>query len=169
MEKKNLILGSGAAVVVLFLVVTAFVGRGKTAPSECLKDKKIQDRIISHLKFQYPQLEQIEMKILGEETADVKGLLKIAISLKRPQDGAEQKQYAYLASDCSSVLVSPAVLDLKLDVEQLKAKREEESKKIAEEDKKKIQGALAKVGFAGVPMKGNLNAPVTILEYSDFQ
>jgi hypothetical protein len=135
----------------------------------CLNDKQVAERIVGHLKLQFPRLQAMDVKVIGEEPSDVKGLIKVGLSLKRPQDVGEQRLFIYVTPDCSAALANPTVLNLALDPQELLRQRAEEEARRAEEEQKRLEAALKQVVYTGVPTMGAANAPITILEYSDFQ
>lgn len=170
-----------SAICVLFVMLLNLqVSLAKPKTSSCLKDKKVQERIVGHMKLAYPDLEPLDIQILGEDSSDIKGLLKVGITLRGPQEVLEQKKFIYATPDCSIVMMNPlstrGVFVLAVDPEETRKKQLEEKRRLEEEQKRKQEEErkmwmeiFSKIPLEGTPMKGNKESPVTIIEFSDFQ
>ena len=121
------------------------------------------DKIIANLKLAYPQLEQMEMT-MGEITdSQWAGLQEGSFTMQ----GNRIQKFLITADDTKLFLISGDPLDVsKSSAEIAEAVAE---RKAAEAKQAAVRSEELEAAIAGHPTRGNASAPVTIIEFSDFQ
>ncbi len=122
-------------------------------------------RILANLKLAYPQLEKMNV-VMGElGPSEYQGLDEGSFTI---QSQRSQTQRFFVSKDDKKLyLISGNPVDVSRSEEDIQAeikKREEQEAQQAAERKSQLEEAIA-----GLPVRGNPEAPVTIVEFSDFQ
>lgn len=137
------------------------------APTSAQEDPEARkERILANLKLKFPQLEQMTVT-MGEITASgFEGLDEGSFTVSRGQQGQTQR-FLVSADDTRFYLISGDPIDVSRSAEEIQAElaeREAEAARAASERQTQLAEAAA-----GRPMRGNPDAPVLIVEFSDFQ
>lgn len=123
--------------------------------TEAPQDEARKARILANLKYHIPQLEQVQASIGDIQPTEIEGLEHGDLIINGQPRGflvtSDDKQLWLLVNE--AVDVSRSTEEIKAEVAQREAEREAE---------------LA-AAISGDPVRGNPEAPVTIVEYSDFQ
>lgn len=139
------------AVVLTFLAVPAVAQEADAAAQEEAR----KARILANLKFQLPQIAQMNVTVGAIEPTEIEGLEQGSLVIQgRPQP------FLVTTDDTQLWLLASDPMDVSQDTAELEA---EEARREAER-----QETLAAL-VEGEPVRGNPDAPVTIIEYSDFQ
>jgi protein-disulfide isomerase len=141
------------------LVALALVG--STQAQEDAEARKA--RILANLKLQFPQLEQATITMNDITPTEFPGLEQGSFTIQ----GRGAQNFLVSSDDKKLWMVGTQPIDVSLTDEAIQAK-------IAEAERKKAAEAaerLAKLdeAIAGHPTRGNPDAAVTIVEFSDFQ
>lgn len=124
-------------------------------------------KILANLKLTYPTLGQPGVTVtMGElKPSAYAGLDEGTFTLKS-QRGEQQQLFLVSSDDTKFYLVSAQI-----DVSRSEAEIQTEIAKREEAEAKKATEMAAKLdqSTAGLPVRGNPNGPVTIVEFSDFQ
>ena len=120
-----------------------------------------KDKILANLKHKFPQLAKATI-VMGDITTGVYGTLDEG---SFTMNGRAQK---FLVSNDDKVLFMVSdPIDVSMSADELQV---EAAKREAEEAAKAAERNVELASLAeGVPFKGNADAPVTIIEFSDFQ
>ncbi|MEM7356614.1 MAG: thioredoxin domain-containing protein [Acidobacteriota bacterium] len=119
-------------------------------------------RILANLKMKYPQLAQANVVMNEIATGAFGSLDKGSFTIN-----GQQTQNFLVSSDDKQLYFVTDPIDVSLDEGQIQAelaRKEAEELAEAAERNKELEAAVA-----GHPYRGNPDAPVTIVEYSDFQ
>jgi protein-disulfide isomerase len=120
-------------------------------------------RILANLKLQYPQLEQAAV-VMGDITpTEFPGLDQGSFTIT----GRGQQWFLVSRDDKKLWMIGGEPTDVSLTEQQIQeqiAQRKADEEREAAERRKKLDDAVA-----GTPARGNPNAPVLIVEFSDFQ
>ena len=158
MHKIYKTLAALAAVLLAGLLVLA-----PAAAQDADADRKA--RILANLKLAYPQLEKMNV-VMGElGPSEYQGLDEGSFTI---QSQRSQTQKFFVSKDDKKLyLISGNPVDVSRSQEDIQAeikKREEQEAQQATERRTQLDEAIA-----GRPVRGNPEAPVTIVEFSDFQ
>jgi protein-disulfide isomerase len=120
-------------------------------------------RILGNLKVEFPQLDELDAVMGDLKASPLPGLDEGVFTL----GGQRSQRYLVSKDDKSLYLVSGGPIDVSRSTEDIQ-------KVVAERAKQKAdQEAAAKrdldASIAGLPARGNPNAKITIVEFSDFQ
>lgn len=119
-------------------------------------DQERHQRIIANLKFEYPQLANAQIVVNEIEATDTPGLQHGTITL----DGAQEQPFIITADDSKLYLVISEAIDIRRSADDLASV---ESERLTEAENELF------AAFNHLPVRGNPNAPITIIEFSDFQ
>ncbi len=123
-------------------------------------------KILANLKLQFPQLEQMSVT-MGEITASgFAGLDEGSFTLTA-QGGQQVQKFLVSADDTKLYLVGLGPVDVSRSMEEIQAalkEREEAERQEIAAVRQQLSEAIA-----GRPVRGNPEARVTIVEFSDFQ
>lgn len=150
--------------LVLFTLVTFALNTtacGQTASDLSPAERKA--RILSNLVFEFPQLEQYRVEIGDIEPTDIEGLSQGTFTI----NGQQTQLFLVTDDDTQLFMVSADPVDVSRSADGLTAARAEREQAAAaevSERREQLNEALA-----DLPVRGNPNAPVTIVEFSDFQ
>jgi protein-disulfide isomerase len=125
-------------------------------------DADLEARILSNLVFEFPQLGQRRIDIGEIEPTDIDGLNEGTFTI----DGQQPENFLVTDDGTLYILAAPPV-DVSRTADDLAAARaEREAAEAAEvsERREELNEAIA-----GLPLRGNPDADVTIVEFSDFQ
>ena len=149
------------------LLAAVFMGcntqvNGQTAGSgEELTPRK--EQILENLKYQIPQLREVYI-VMGEITeSEIDGLDEGSFSV----NGRQTYKFLVTANNEKLYLLAADPIDVSMSADDIAAALEEERKAeaLAAKERSEELNAFA----AGMPVRGNPDAPVTIIEFSDFQ
>ena len=138
--------------VLLSLAAVPAVAQEEAAPAQ---DEARHARILANLAFHIPQLAQMNPTIGSIEPTEIEGLEEGTLIIQ-----GQPRPFLISADDSKLWLLASEPLDVSRDVAELEA---EQTQREAER-----QESLA-AAIEGDPVRGNPDAPVTIVEYSDFQ
>lgn len=128
-----------------------------------VNDADRHERIIANLKFEYPQLANLHIVVNEIEATDTPGIQRGSILI---DDGQEQP-FIITADDSQLYLVISDAIDVRRSGDDL---TEVEAQRLAEAATEAVErGNELLAEFDHLPVRGNPNAPVTIIEFSDFQ
>jgi protein-disulfide isomerase len=119
------------------------------------QDEARKERILANLKFHIPQLAQIEATIGDIEPSGIEGLDQGTLVIQ-----GQPRPFLVTRDDKRLWIVAGEAVDVSRSAEEIEA--EAAAKEAARSE------TLAEA-IAGDPVRGNPEAPVTIVEYSDFQ
>ncbi len=120
-------------------------------------------RILANLKLAYPQLEKMNVQMGELKPSGFAGLEEGTFTV----NGKQNQAFLVSSDDTKLYLISGAPIDVSRSTKEIAtevAKREEDESKKAAERQQKLETAIA-----GLPMRGNPEASITIVEFSDFQ
>jgi protein-disulfide isomerase len=137
------------------------------APTEAQEDPEARKaRILANLKLTYPQLEQMNVTMGDIAASEFAGLDAGSFSIVN--GGRSQTQKFFVTSDDTQLyILSGDPVDVSRSQEDIQAeldKREQEATQEAARRRQQLEDAVA-----GLPTRGNPEAPVLIVEFSDFQ
>lgn len=125
-------------------------------------DDARKERIIENLKYQFPQLREYEVTMQELVDSGVPGLQRGSFLI------AGQQEQDFLVTDAGELyLVAAGPVDVSLTAAEIAARMEEE--RAAEAAEAQARQAELDAFIAGQPVRGNPDASVTIIEFSDFQ
>ncbi len=131
------------------------------ATDETAEQRK--ERILTNLKFLFPQLQEHDV-VMGElEASGIDGLEQGSFVI----NGRQTQKFLVTADDKQLFLLAADPLDVSRTSEELAALQTEQEAAAAREAQER--GAELAQAVAGLPVRGNPDAPVTIVEFSDFQ
>jgi len=122
-----------------------------------------KERILANLRLQFPQLEEMNATVGDLSPSEFAGLDIGSFSIP----GRGEQKFLVSHDDTKLWLVSGDPIDVSLSAEQVQAKiaeREAAKARAAAEMNQKLEDAIK-----GLPVRGKPDAPVTIIEFSDFQ
>ncbi len=133
-------------------------GQAADEPAEQRKE-----RILANLKFLFPQIQQYNV-VMGELTpSDIEGLERGSFTINERQT----QQFLVTTDDKQLFLLAAEPVDVSLTSEELAALVAEREAAAAREARER--GTELAEAVKGLPVRGNPEAPVTIVEFSDFQ
>lgn len=112
-------------------------------------------RILANLEFNIPQLAQVNPTIGTIEDTDIEGLQEGTLIIN-----GQPRTFLVTADDSKFWLLASEPIDVSRDAAEIEAE-------MAAQDSERMSRLSEEI--AGEPVRGNPDAPVTIVEYSDFQ
>lgn len=139
---------------------------GFTVLADADNSEARRSKIVENLKLQFPQLADRNLAIGEIKASSFEGLDEGSFSFQG-QRGSQSQSFFLTKDDKQLFMVSGNPIDVSRSLEDVQA---ELAKRAAEEAKAAAARAdeLAQASN-GAPVKGNPEAPVTIVEFSDFQ
>jgi len=125
-----------------------------------------KDKILANLKLQFPQLADINPTVGDLKASGYEGLDEGSFSFKG-QRGTQSQAFLVASDDTKLYMVNGQPIDVSRSADAIQAelmKREIEKAKEAAERSEKLAASID-----GLPFRGAADAPVTIIEFSDFQ
>ncbi len=152
-----------APAVVGALLVASFVLMAPGSDAATSEKDARAAQILANLQLAFPQLGQMSVEI-GEITdTNFEGLQEGTFTV-----GGKQTQTFLISKDNTKFyMISGNPLDVSRSSEEIQAEVAKREATEAEEAMKRRDEL--EVAIAGLPMRGNANAPITIVEFSDFQ
>lgn len=138
------------------------LGPGAASADDTNADSR-KARILANLQVQFPQLKDMS-PVMGEiKSSGIAGLDQGTFIV----GGRQTQAFLVTADNKKFWMVSGETLDVSKSDEEIKAALADQAKKEAEAAAKNAADLEASV--AGRPFRGNAKAPITIVEFSDFQ
>ena len=151
----------------LLLLLTFFaLAFGQTACGQNASESTPAERkarILANLVFEFPQLGQYRVDIGEIEPTDVDGLSRGTFTI----NGQQTQQFLVTDDDTQLYMVSADPVDVSRSADALAAARMEREQAAAVETSERSDQLMK--ATAGFPVRGNPDASVTIVEFSDFQ
>ena len=161
--RKLLFLAAAIVLVVILVQVSTSESTGNaTAASEAdIEARKV--KILENLKLKYEQLREAGITMKTLEPSPYSGLDEGIFVV----GGRQEQKFLITHDDTKMYLIGNDVLDVSKSVEEVKA----EFARLEEEKRQELANRAKEIEtmIAGLPYRGNPDAPVTIIEYSDFQ
>ena len=150
----------------LLLLAFVFLAFGQTACTQAQSQSDPAERkarILANLVFEFPQLGQYRVDIGDIEPTDIDGLSKGSFTI----NGQQTQQFLVTDDDKQLYMVSADPVDVSRSTEGLAEARMEREEALLAESRERGERLLA--ATADLPVRGNPDADVTIIEFSDFQ
>ncbi len=153
----------------LFLAAAFFAGCSQQADGQDAAataadttDADRAARIAANLKHELPQLRGTDLEIASIAPSDVEGLDRGTFTV-------QGRTFPFLVTedDTRLFLLAADPIDVSRTPDELAAAEAEEE--AAAQEEAEARAARLAEAVEGVPMRGNPDAPVTIVEFSDFQ
>ena len=124
-------------------------------------------RILANLQVQFPQLKDLQ-PVMGEiKSSGISGLDQGSFTVGGGGGRPQTQAFLITADNKKFWMVNGEPLDVSKSDEEIKAALAEQTKKEAEAAAQKAKDLQDSV--AGLPFRGKADAPITIVEFSDFQ
>lgn len=152
---------TAARTLVLGLLVTLACGQPDVAATGDPEARKT--KILENLKLHFPQLEELNVTMGELKPSGLPGVDLGSFIINEQQT----QEFLVSGDDQKLYLISGNPINVSLTLEEIevaRAQRAEEEAKEAAEREKKLAAAVA-----GLPVRGNANGSVTVVEFSDFQ
>jgi protein-disulfide isomerase len=151
-----------ALIVVLVLVLGTMAA---LLPLAAATDER-GETILANLKVQFPQLEDLQVTMGPLEPSGFVGLDHGSFSMVTPQ-GNQTQRFLVSSDNTKLYLISGEPIDVSKSQDEIAAVVAEREAAEAEVARGRV-AELAKAA-EGRPVRGNPSAPITIVEFSDFQ
>ena len=131
------------------------------APDDATAERKA--RILENLKFLFPQLQPHSVVMGDFEPSDIPGLETGSFVI----NGQQVQNFLVTADDKQLFLLASEPMDVSRTADEIAAAMAE--RKAEEARQARERHVALEAAVAGMPIRGNPDAPVTIVEFSDFQ
>lgn len=122
-----------------------------------------KEKILENLKYKIPQIRPHAV-VMGEITeSEIDGLDQGSFTI----NGQQTYKFLVTDDDAQLYLLASDPIDVSLSADEIAAALEEEQRALAQKAQERHEELTAFA--AGLPARGNPDAPVTIFEFSDFQ
>lgn len=148
------------ALVPLLFAATACAQSPAPNPAS---DGERAERILQNLRFEFPQLAGVQLEMNEISSSQASGFDRGSFTI----NGQQTQDFLISQDDTQLYLIIGDPIDASRDAEGLTA-AETARQAEAEEAARARAGELSET-FANLPVRGNPNAPITIIEFSDFQ
>lgn len=146
----------------LLLLAVFVVGCGPARSQASGDPAERTAMIVANLKHEFPQLQSYAVSVDSLRASDIEGLDEGILTIQG------DAQPFYISRDNTKLLLLAAPpIDASRTTDELVAARAEATSAAAAEAG--TRGARLAEATAGLPVRGNPDAPVTIVEFSDFQ
>ncbi len=142
------------------LVCVLFTG---PACGQNLDEAERKSQILTNLKFEFPQLADLQVAMNGLEPSGVPGLMEGSFTV----NGQQTQRFLVTDDNRKLYLIAADPVDVsrsEADLAEALAEREAAARMETTE-----RAEMLNASIAGMPVRGNPEAPVTIIEFSDFQ
>ncbi len=148
----------------LALTLAALTAFSVLAETDASDERKA--RILANLVLKFPQLSDLGASVNSLKASGYEGLDEGIFSF-RGQRGPQNQVFLVSTDDTKLYMVSGEPIDVSRSTEEINAE-------LAKREEEKAQQAAARVlelqeSIAGLPVRGNPEGAVTIVEFSDFQ
>ncbi len=133
-------------------------GNGQAKPATVDNSTERKDQVLANLQARYPQLVSLSPS-LGEFRQIASGMDAVEMTLQTPQ-GPQQQTLLVLPDNSGLYMVLEGPIDVSQSAEVLAAE--------AARQRAAKQAALASA-IEGQPVRGKADAPVTVIEFSDYE
>jgi protein-disulfide isomerase len=146
-------IGGVLGTVALGLLTASLLTAQQKSPSNT---EALQAKVVTYIKTMFPMVQDLQVKAFAEE----KGAPFYRVTLTYTAQNRQQESTVFVSRDGSFlILCQDCIYDLRMDPQKALWARVAEG---AEE-------RMSKIKLDGRPFKGNPNAKVVIVEYSDYQ
>ena len=146
----------------LALLVSALVGCGPASSQTADSSEERKAQIVANLKHEFPQIADLDVAI-DTLTSVSEGMDEGSILI-----AGQAPQPFLISSDNSKMyLLASDAIDASRSTEELAAARSEADAAAATEARER--GEALDAATTGLPVRGDADAPITIVEFSDFE
>lgn len=126
-------------------------------------DGEREDRILANLRYEFPQLQEATLEVRSLEASGIQGVDRGVLVI----NGQQEQIFLISRDDTQLYLVITEAIDASRDADAIAAAEQQRLAEAAREASER--GDELNTTFANLPVRGNPDAPVTIVEFSDFQ
>ncbi len=150
-----------AYIAVLLALVVSRPASCQSASEPNNDDRKT--RIVENLKYRFPQLRESDVTVAELGASASPGFDEGVVVI----DGRNQMRFLTTSDDARLYLLAADPIDASLSMQEIALELQREKAVENQEAREKHRALLAET--AGMPSRGPADAPVTIIEYSDFE
>jgi protein-disulfide isomerase len=147
----------------LFVLAALLSATACAQPAAQNADPDRVERILTNLRYEFPQLQNVQLEMRSIEPSGIEGLDRGIFVI----NGQQEQAFLITRDDTQLYIVAAGPIDASRDAEGLAAAQREREAAAAGESQRRA--AELNQTFAYLPVRGNPDAPVTIVEFSDFQ
>ncbi|MEM1042512.1 MAG: DsbA family protein [Bacteroidota bacterium] len=136
---------------------------GPACGQSATADEDRKSQVLTNLRFEFPQLDQYQVEMGDFAPSGVDGLMEGSFVV----NGQQTQRFLISDDNTKLYLIAADPVDVSRDEAALAealAEREAEARQENEARAAQLDAAIA-----GLPVRGNPDAPVTVIEFSDFQ